>query len=100
MMVSFCAIRLELEENSKEVDIEFNTNRSIEVIKDSSQWGLVPCGVWACDPGLGDGVHLVGGPKLSPLVIFFTFWLFSAQRKLLHKFQLFLSWGFGFCVSG
>ena len=40
MMVSFCAIRLELEENSKEVDIEFNTNRSIEVIK-ISQLGLV-----------------------------------------------------------
>ena len=30
-MVSFCAVRLELEENSREVDIEFNCNRSIEV---------------------------------------------------------------------
>ena len=31
MMVSFCVIRLELEDFSKDVDIDFNCNRSIEV---------------------------------------------------------------------
>lgn len=30
MMVSFCAVRLELDENSNDVDIEFNCNRTIE----------------------------------------------------------------------
>jgi hypothetical protein len=31
MMVSFCAVRLELEENAEDVDVNFNCNRSIEV---------------------------------------------------------------------
>jgi hypothetical protein len=40
-MVSFCAVRLELEENAEDVDINFNCNRSIEVSLISSNIGLI-----------------------------------------------------------